>query len=386
MIIAFLGRQPAFGLAELERLLGAEHVQPLDNTKALINTLPERECGGVIKFAEIFATESSTKPQTLLTPMTHYLRSATAEMSGKITLGVSFYTPGATAKDATTLAYKLKKNLPSTSVRNLQNTEPNLSSAQVIHGKLLSQRGFEIVIVATKGGKTYLARTLREQNLASYTARDQARPKRDAFVGMLPPKLAQIMINLAYPQNHSGALLDPFCGTGVVLQEALLYDIPVLGSDLSEKMIDYTTENLAWLKRKYPTIPYDPSSPPLLAADAMTHQWRRPIATIVAEGYLGTPFSAPPSPEKLQQVMRNCDHIMRNFLINIAAQLHPGTPLCIALPCWFSGSRIFHLPLLDDIDKLGYNYVDFTHVSRGELIYRRPSQVVGRELLVISKK
>ena len=79
------------------------------------------------------------------------------------------------------------------------------------------------------------------QDIESYTKRDRERPKRDAKVGMLPPKLAQIIINLAagqlpeeklqnicdiplgepIPRRLLGqTVLDPFCGTGVILQEA----------------------------------------------------------------------------------------------------------------------------------------------------------------------
>lgn len=64
-------------------------------------------------------------------------------------------------------------------------------------------------------------RTSFVQDIESYTARDQARPMRDARVGMLPPKLAQIIINLALSNNDITEVLDPFCGTGVVLQEGI---------------------------------------------------------------------------------------------------------------------------------------------------------------------
>lgn len=386
MIIAFLGRQPALGLAELESLLGADAIRPLTTSTALLTSLPPRECGGIIKFAEVFATTTDATLPALFSPIKTFLLSSTASMSGRLSLGISLYNlPGATAKDATAMAYKLKKALPRSSIRNLQNTAPALSSAQVIHGKLLSERGFEIVILR-HGTTVYLARTLREQNLAGYTARDHGRPKRDAFVGMLPPKLAQIMINLAHPSHNKGAVLDPFCGTGVVLQEALLYGYSIAGSDLSEKMIEYSRTNLTWLKQKFPEIPYDAQSSPLIVADAMTHAWPQPISAVVAEGYLGTPFSGAPTPEKLQSVIKNCNHILSTFLKNIASQLQAGTPLCLALPCWFVRGQIYHLPLLDDIAHLGYNYKDFTHVSKRDLMYHRENQIVGRELLVITKQ
>jgi len=108
---------------------------------------------------------------------------------------------------------------------------------------------------------------------------------------MLPPKLAQIIVNLAtgplpddkmssicdipadqiIPQPHLGqTLLDPFCGTGVLLQEAALMGYNVYGSDLEARMVDYTAQNLAWLETTYRL---EPIQPKLEKGDATAHHW-----------------------------------------------------------------------------------------------------------------
>ncbi len=58
------------------------------------------------------------------------------------------------------------------------------------------------------------------------------------------------MINLsgAKPDDY---LWDPFCGTGTVLQEAALIGVNAYGSDLSDKMISYTTENMNWVEKTF---------------------------------------------------------------------------------------------------------------------------------------
>src|SRR6185503_16098722 len=106
-----------------------------------------------------------------------------------------------------------------------------------------------------------LAQTLFVQDIEAYGARDQARPARDARVGMLPPKLAQIILNLsagplrpAAPQLERLRILDPFCGTGVILQEALLMGYSVLGTDIEPRMADYSKRNLRWLYEKFPSM------------------------------------------------------------------------------------------------------------------------------------
>ncbi len=74
--------------------------------------------------------------------------------------------------------------------------EAELNSAQVIHNNLTSPTGWELVFIRD-GSKTIVAQTVKVQDIAAYTLRDRSRPKRDARIGMLPPKLAQIIINLA---------------------------------------------------------------------------------------------------------------------------------------------------------------------------------------------
>ena len=177
-------------------------------------------------------------------------------------------------------------------------------------------------------------------------------------------------------------VLDPFCGTGVVLQEALLLGYDAYGSDLSQKMVDYSTKNLDWLSEKTHLT----GSYTVELGDAMTHQWLPPIDAIAAEGYLGQPFSAPPSTAKLVEVRGNCDHIISSFLSNLALQIAPGTPICLAVPAWNDGHDNFsHLPLVDKLGDYGFTRIKLQHVPTSALLYYRPGQVVARELLIMQK-
>jgi tRNA (guanine10-N2)-dimethyltransferase len=202
---------------------------------------------------------------------------------------------------------------------------------------------------------------------------------------MLPPKLARMMVNMGTGQLESEdiTLLDPFCGTGVVLQEAALLGYDVYGSDLSEKMVEYSRINLEWLRNNHRLK----NSVTITQSDATMHRWDIPhISTVVCETYLGQPFSAPPSQSKLTEVRSNCDHIISEFLRNIAGQLTPGTPLCIAVPAWRDSSgNITHLPLIDNLSRLGYTRTELMHVRSGQLLYYRETQVVAREILLLTK-
>lgn len=63
---------------------------------------------------------------------------------------------------------------------------------------------------------------------------------------MLPPKLAQMMINLGRDEGIiPNKIYDPFCGLGTVLIEALnMGNTQVYGSDMSAKMCSCSEENI----------------------------------------------------------------------------------------------------------------------------------------------
>lgn len=386
MYIAILGRQPALGIAELEQIYGSPSVDFFSDHTALIDSDEFHliRLGGTLKAGHIVAELSGDWRKVSQKIITQYTNSW-ANHEGKITLGISAYGFDATPREVQRTGIVLKQQLKKTgvSLRLVPNSESALSSATSHHNKLgLSDNKVELLIVRGKGNKVVIAQSTGAQNITAYTKRDQERPKRDAFVGMLPPKLAQMMINLAHPTDGS-RILDPFCGTGVILQEAALMNYQVYGTDLSDKMIDFSKINLEWLRTSH----HVDMKANVHQGDAMTTSWQQPIDAVVGESYLGQPFSAPPSLSKLAEVRRNCDHIISSFLKNLGSQIEPGTPLCIAIPAWKDTNGTFtHLSLIGQLNSLGYERVVFKNIADRDLLYYREDQVVARELLVLVKK
>jgi predicted DNA methylase len=385
MFVAILGRLPKLSIAELEAMFGKSHVRAVSHDIATIDTdnLLIDSLGGSLKCGTIIHTLPASSRPTLEQAshwITHTYIHQLLAVSGKITLGISAYGFSTSPRQLQKIGLSLKSSMKrhGASLRLVPNTSIELSTATSHNNKLgLSPKKRELFIIKTDDGTILITESNGAQNITTYARRDRNRPRRDAFVGMLPPKLAQIMINVAVGNAVKATILDPFCGTGTVLQEALLKGYDVCGSDLSQKMIDYTTENIAWLQSKY-HIPSTVRS--LEQADAMTHQWPKAqqLDAVVCETYLGQPFSAPPSPKKLHEVTGNCNHIITNFLRNIHSQLTPGTTLCIAVPAWRDVSHnLTHLPLIKDLKKLGYI------LQQPPLIYSRSDQVVVREILLL---
>lgn len=406
--IAVLGRQPLISVAELEAQFGAK-VRIIARSKnspwlAELETARRvdiRRLGGILKIAEPIELKD-------------FLASLPGER--KITLGVSDFSKGASASQAQKSALKLKKILvkQGRSVRVVPNQTAVLSSAVSLHNHLFQANKIELLKL---GEKFY--KVTQSSNPESYARRDQKRPARDAKVGMLPPKLAQILINLCGELPEGARILDPFCGTGVVLQEALLMGYKAYGTDVSERMVEYSQRNLEWLNKsltdfsrsslRAPVVtgsvrsssavtphdlekPVSGSSQPFQVSlgDATDYEWEGLIDAVACETYLGPPMSNPPAEIRLKEVKQLCGGTIRGFLKNLAEQIKSGTPVVIAVPAWLrpdgTYARLFGEKLVDEMENLRYNVSSFKNLGQNDLLYHREGQVVAREIIVLRKK
>lgn len=406
--ICILGRQPELGLAELESLYGADKIQPIGNDAVLLKINPGSisftRLGGSIKLAKLLAILDTTNWAEIekfgLDNIPQHVQNVP---EGKFKLGISVHGINVSPKRINATALSFKKAIKTTgrNVRIIPNNSKQLTSAQVLHNQLTSSTGWELLFISD-GKQTYLAQTIVVQNIDAYAARDQVRPKRDAKVGMLPPKLAQIIINLAAGRinnisavNCSSAstnsekqqviesltLLDPFCGTGVMLQEALLMGYNTYGTDLEPRMVEYSQTNLDWLTTNFKAPKYA-----VVAGDATNMIWPKGFDIVATETYLGRPFSVQPKPQILYEVMKDVDTILRKFLTNMASQTKKGTRLCIAMPAWKTPNGFKHLQVLDSLEEIGYTSISFVHNTTNGLLYFRPDQIVARELVVLIRK
>ncbi|MDQ3093939.1 MAG: DNA adenine methylase [bacterium] len=383
--IAIVGRLPILSTAELEAVFGGSKIQPFSNESVIIDddVTPElyARLGGTTKLAKLL-TELPNDWLSIEKYLMNKLPEHVAYIEGKLTIGVSVYSMSVSVKTLHRSLLSFKKLLKSSghSVRVLLNKTQELSTAEVYHNKLTSENSWELLVISN-GSKTYLAQTLYVQNIDNYVKRDRNRPMRDARVGMLPPKLAQTIVNMVKP-SEGQTVLDPFCGTGVVLQEALLMGYRAYGTDLEPRMIEYTKKNLEWLK----TLHQDELPPyKLEVGDATNHRWDSAPDAIAGETYLGPPLTRLIGDTELNKMIYSVNKIHEQFLVNIGAQINPGTRFCLAVPAWRTSVGYKHLPLLDKLGVMGYNWVKFEHVNERKIIYDREGQFVARQLIVITK-
>src|SRR5680860_308881 len=210
--------------------------------------------GGTIKIIEIVDEYRGTIFQiSKLLTVEHLLKSYFAQHETKINFGFSVYSPKsliyAEINWLRNFAYQTKRRLKDKySIRYVDEKNFELSSVLVANNKLV-ETGAEIVII--KEEQSFLiGRTRTVQDFRSYASRDMGKPSPNPKSGMLPPKLAQMIVNLSRSSGQT-TVFDPFCGSGIILQESLLLNLDILGSDIDESAVKSTQENLEWLTKTY---------------------------------------------------------------------------------------------------------------------------------------
>jgi len=232
-----------------------------------------------------------------------------------------------------------------------------------------------------------VGRTLAVQAFKDLSKRDFGRPARDDASGMLPPKVAQIMINLAEIKNYDGIVLDPFCGSGTILQEAMLMGFnQVSGTDLSPKAIEDTKENIAWLKDKY-SLSGVKTNIFLKNAIKLSESFKsESVEAIVCEPYLG--------PQRgwndLKIVKAEIEDLYSKALREFSKILKPHGRAVMIFPMFFGNKPVnpdyYKFEIKSSLPTEWRENSVLKITQRNTIVYGRAGQKVFREIVVLEKK
>jgi tRNA (guanine10-N2)-dimethyltransferase len=273
------------------------------------------------------------------------------------------------------LGLAVKKRLKESGrpVRLVTSREKTLSAVVITTNRLL-ERGGEFVLIAT-ADNILIGQTEAVQDFEAWGERDFGRPARDAQSGMLPPKLARMMVNLSGAEPHASVLLDPFCGSGTVLMEAALLGFKsVVGSDISAKAIADTRANIDWLAKKYDAV----LPVTLLVSPAQTLRLDAPVDVVVTETYLGPALHGREHPEFLKRNLAALSTLYREAFGALAELVKPGGAAVVAFPVFQSKGDETEVATRTMMESLGWK------VER-RLRYERAGQHVEREIFVMKK-
>ncbi len=262
---------------------------------------------------------------------------------------------------------------------NFENSKP----AAVYRARVI-EKGIDICLIKGKEeNDIFLGRTIAIQNIDSYSHRDYDKPRRDAKIGMLPPKLAQIMINLALPdhsENFTATVYDPFCGTGTILTEALLMGHHAAGSDINPRMIEYSKSNCGWLIHEYGLKQPSPNIFQKDVNQLSKNDFPEPIDIIVTEGWLGTPTNRMPRDQERNQTFNEVLKLHSKWLKTVHPLLPKNAKVVLCLPAYrVTHDKTEHIASFDQTAR-GYGYA-----AIDTFLYDRSDQITAREIKVLQK-
>jgi len=337
-----------------------------------------------------------------------YLTSVDKE---KIFFALSVYGAGCRFKDlnqswylAPKIAIYIRENLMEQGIKAafLPLNERRVSSVMLDKNKILRD-GFEIVLAI--GRETvYFGKTISIQDYKNYSFRDYGRPNRDVVSGMIPPKVAKMMINLANRASDE-IILDPFCGSGTIVTESVLLGYKnIIGTDLSSQAIEDTKANVEWIFKNYPELIKEKYDIKLSVADVKNLSTIIPqknINAIVSEPFLGSEKSRNFSDQQMKGEIKKLERLYLSAFNEFSRVLNKFGTVVIIFPV-FLHRHVFHfLDILPSLKKIGWNQKSYLPARfqdgenlarlnleltpRGSIVYFRPDQTVSREILVFSK-
>lgn len=428
-----LGRIPSLSILEISAVLKRESSAKILKTDAeaaiisgpkdlrvdnLVHTL-----GGVIKGGRLlFQIEKNFDAAAAVIARNLTMRAA--RTTKRITFGLSAYSvsqkplkgnvPVLLQRTGITLKKELKNSGVSARFVAPKRGEEALSSVVVEKNHLTASPHAEYVFLVGDNSID-IGATSAVQEFEEYSYRDYNRPHRDMKTGLLPPKLARMMVNIAGVQQGA-TLLDPFCGLGTILQEALLLGFTnVRGSDIEKKNAKATKENIKWLGSVIPTERINPAklkndchSRHALLDDILTKTiikqcdarnllscfQNNSIDAIVTEPTLGPALSRQRPSVSRQEIASLCDLYIASFRAfhNI---LKNNGRVVIVFPVWLhrSVNPVF-IPCIENVLRTGFINVTIPDslknilsdkTPRNSILVARPDARVGRELFVFKK-
>lgn len=423
LYVAFLGHQPHISLAELSIVCdGFTLKNIIDPHIALFETSSPFEThintlGSIILLGELsippshWASVKIADPETsaLLPEAIALLKNELPSLLGKLLplkkrgkVIFSVRTHGL-PKPLVKELYRLCKtylkdhNRPSRYIGNEHKPAPPIALHS--QGLVDPKRGCELLVLFD-GSSLCVGQTTAAHHPGAYAERDIQKPVRDMTTGLLPPKLAQVMLNFGEwlvkgrtqeaerKKPNILTVYDPFCGCGVIPMETILRGWPVLASDISQRAVNATEKNMEWLRKTKKIFKKDVLSTVWKHDATKPFNFKESPDVIVTETSLGDPLLRRPSHTQGETLRRQNERLQAAFLTNVASSL-PGIPIVCTWPVWYTKAGIVALEKIwDTVRRLGYRPVLPPAVSeqshgRTSLIYRRPDQFVGREIVLL---
>ena len=321
------------------------------------------DLGGTIKIAEVktkFPTEivkeaflkknKQAKSQIIESLASSGLVDGMAKSPEKVLFGVSVYCTESTLRSSSGVIQRfvgstVKDELADLGKKaNFMGFGSDRKLSQLSHVEVLKKNLVENkaeVLFCIGRTETWVAVTVGVHNPFEFQKRDIYKPNQRKIFGM-PPRMARMMVNLS-SCTPGKTLLDPFCGVGTILQEALMEKATVVGMDVNPWCVKAATENLEWLVNEYGLLNADFR---VLQADVnrlVEKIGQETMDCIVCEPDLGPALRQVPTGPYAEKIIQKLEPLFFGFAEQAYRALKPGGRLVCGYTihqdtCWSSGN------------------------------------------------
>jgi len=341
-IVAYLkNRNIKYRLREYSKNIAVISLPPFNMKKMII------ELGGCIKIAKVIDA------------------SKLVFRSNKVRYGISNYGGNKTLEN------KLKELFKKQKVKGILKKAARKKQLMPSESIKLMKKGMEFVLY-----KDYIGIIVAIFDPEGHRTRDK-RPKYDVKK-VISIRLAKILINLSRTKN--GKLLDPFCGYGTILQEALLMNLRVVGVDIDREVLKDCEVNLKWLKKKYKV----PQKYKLIRGDSTKLTFLvKDVAGVATEPYLGPFWKRIPDKEKAMEVMAGLEELYFEFLKNLKQTLTKDAKIALIVPSIRSRGGVVRMNFNKIIKDSGYKIDNFFSKIPFPVVYADEKDKIEREIYVL---
>lgn len=305
-----------------------------------------RRLGGVVKIGEVFE---------------EYVYAGSKD---RLNYGISVY------KGRDILSKMLKKEFKRKKVKAMLRRARN---NVFMPSEIISKNLDEFIVY-----KNYKARTIAIFNPQEYRERDERR-HRKILLHQVSLSLAKILINLSQVRDN---LLDPFCGVGTILQEAMLNGLSVIGIDIDSESCEASVENLTWLKNKFKLR----ESFKIINGDAMklTRYFDRNTAEgIASEPDMGPYFKKLPSKKQVEEAIDRLEKMYYEFLVQAREVIKKNGKIAMIIPILKFERGKMGIKFKEILSESGFRVVDLDKKVRFPIIVK--DRLLDRLIYVLEK-
>ncbi|MCR4327629.1 MAG: methyltransferase domain-containing protein [Nanoarchaeota archaeon] len=244
-------------------------------------------------------------------------------------------------------------------------------------GKINLQEGEEFDIPSSKlidkeffvfdySGKVLFGKIIENCDYNIIEKRDMNKPVRRESLA-ISPRLSKILINLSKAKKGE-TLLDPFCGIGGLILEALLLGIKVVGIDKDKNAVSGAKQNLEWFK-------FNKEEYKLLNEDSLFAQIP-PVNAIVTEPDLGETLKKIPQRKEAVKTLEKFEKLITKVIKNYKEKV--SGRIVFTSPYIRIGKKRLKCDIQKVLIETGYELIH-------EIPEFRENQIVGRMIYVLEK-